>query len=101
MNNKDAQNYTEEINEILNKIINLEGVIIEICGNWIWVSGNTYINRFALSKAGLHYKRSEKRWYYKPASYVRYGKKKPWSMEKIRNSYGSEKIKTKGFAKIA
>ena len=32
----------EKLREVLQKIINYEGISIEICGSWLWVSGNTY-----------------------------------------------------------
>jgi hypothetical protein len=31
--------------EIIDQIISFEGIIIELIGNWIWVSGNTYPHR--------------------------------------------------------
>lgn len=33
------ENYSEAVNEAVNKIIHLDGLDIEICGAWVWVSG--------------------------------------------------------------
>ena len=42
----------ELFRDALNKIINLDAVIIEIIGCWIWVTGNTYGAKDALKAAG-------------------------------------------------
>jgi len=36
-----ALNYGDELNAALNAIIDLDGLEIELCGSWVWVSGNT------------------------------------------------------------
>jgi len=48
----DFSNETEEDQEefirypeIINQIIGLDGLIIELIDNWIWISGNTYPHR--------------------------------------------------------
>ncbi len=33
--------YGEQLNNALNAIFNLSGLLIEICGAWVWVSGAT------------------------------------------------------------
>ena len=33
--------YGEEINQALNKVIDFQGISIEICGAWVWISGDT------------------------------------------------------------
>ena len=32
----------EEFKKIINELVTLQGIEIEICGDWIWVTGNTY-----------------------------------------------------------
>lgn len=36
--NEEGYDYGEEINEALNKILTLQGLVIEVCGAWVWVS---------------------------------------------------------------
>ena len=31
-----------EYMEVIQKIIAFSGIVIELCGSWVWVSGNTY-----------------------------------------------------------
>ena len=68
-----------------------KGLSVELCGTWIWVSGNTKKHKELLKKLGLQYARKKQKWYLKPAGY-KYHKHKPISMEKIRFKYGSETI---------
>ncbi len=34
--------YGEALNQALNAIVHLAGINIEVCGSWVWVSGNTF-----------------------------------------------------------
>lgn len=85
------QNYGETLNAALNAIINL-GLKIEICGAWIWASGNTKIHREALKTAGYLWSPKKTSWYFRPSEYKSYNRSS-WSMEKIRSTYGSHTIK--------
>jgi DnaJ domain len=85
------ENYGEAVNEALNAIINL-GLDIEVCGSWIWVRGNTYPHRRVLDDAGYKWAPKKKCWYFRPEDYMSRNRK-TWSMEKIRDTYGSEPIK--------
>jgi hypothetical protein len=74
---------------------------IEICGSWIWVSGNTYTYKEQLKESGYHYSRSKKMWYF--ASEPIDEKRKyrhSQSQDKIRFKYGSEKVETRSAAYI-
>lgn len=80
----------ENLREVLQQIINLN-VNIEICGSWIWVSGNTYPVKESLKAAGFKFSKNKKAWYWHSGEYIRRGKKV--SLEYIRNKYGSETVK--------
>lgn len=49
----------EQIREIINIIINFD-INIEICGSWIWVSGNTYGCKNELKANGFHWASKKK-----------------------------------------
>ena len=75
--------------EIIVKICNLEGLEIEICGCWIWVSGNTYRFKKELKEAGFFFSGKKKMWYWRPEDAA---SKKRWGnmdIEDIRMKYGS------------
>ena len=42
------------LREILEKIINFDGIEIEIVGQWIWISGNTYGYKKELKEMLIH-----------------------------------------------
>ena len=94
-----GHNIDDMFREVINSIIHLE-LEIEICGSWIWVSGNTYPHKEALKANNFSWASKKKQWYWKPSEY-RKKSKKVLSMDEIRNLYGSEKIAGKTFAAIA
>ena len=91
-------NYSEAINAALNAIINL-GLKIEICGAWIWVSGNTKPHKEALKAAGFYWNAKKVMWYFRPADYRSYNKGK-WTMAQIRDAYGSDEVKNRQFTQL-
>ncbi len=90
----------EEFIEILSKIIHLEGLDIEICGSWLWISGNTFTHKDALKAAGLKWASKKKMWYWHPEDAACRGNGKT-TIEDIRNKYGSQQIKTERMACLA
>lgn len=96
LKNEDRYNYGEEINNALNKIINIQGLIIEICGSWVWVSGKTKENWPILKEAGFLFSATKKMVYFRPqyAKMKRF-KKDSLSIEEIRSKFKSENIKVK------
>lgn len=81
----------QEIRDIINKIIHLN-IDIEVCGSWIWCSGNTYTCKDELKANGFKWCSNKKMWAWHPADYVKKSRKSV-SMNDIRNLYGSETIK--------
>lgn len=78
--------------EILEKIMFLDGLEIEICGSWVWVGGNTYAHKTELKNASFSYSAKKKMWYWKPYETTWFKGKKSYTMDEIRNTYGSEKV---------
>jgi len=87
-------NYSEKLNDAINAIIDLEGIIIEICGTWVWLSGETKKHKEIIKKAGFFWARKKKMWYFRPADYKSksYGK---YSIDRIRDIYGSKEVTPK------
>jgi len=80
--------------DIINQIIGLEGIIIELIGNWIWISGNTYPYRSRLKQIGFYFAPKKVMWYYRPPDY-KCSNRSPKTIEFIRLKYGSDVIETK------
>ena len=87
-----ASNYGEELNLVLNQLFNLVGLELEICGNWIWISGETKVHKDALGKNGIgcFWSKKKSMWYYRPADYKSSGRGS-WDMDAIRGVHGSQK----------
>ena len=81
------------LREVLQKIINFDGIEIEIVGAWLWVSGNTYNYKKELKEIGFKWASQKKQWYFHTDSY-RKKSRKSLSMDDIRNYYGSTKVQT-------
>lgn len=93
--NNNAYDWENDValRETLEKIINFNGIDIEIVGQWIWVSGNTYAYKKDLKECGFKWASQKKMWYWRTDAY-RKTSKKTLSMDDIRNYYGSTKVQT-------
>lgn len=80
----------EFINVIIN-IIDLEGIEIELCGSWIWVSGQTYEHKDVLKENGFMWANKKKMWYWRSEENAVTSRKSK-DMGEIRSKYGSDKI---------
>lgn len=94
-----ADEYSEAINEALNKIINL-GLEIEICGSWIWVSGDTKAHKDVLKEAGFRWAPKKLMWSFNPSPSKRRFKSN-YSMDEIRNAHGSVRVRSSSYERIA
>ncbi len=90
--NKKNYSFDIEYIELIDKLIklNMQDVTIEICGWFVYVSGNTkpYYKQLGKDGIGLLWHSKNVAWYYKPKWY--YNKNsKPWDLDKVRDVYGS------------
>ena len=91
---------SDEFRAILDKLMQFVGLELEICGDWIWINGNTYQLKDQLKALGCYWANKKKAWYWRPADYVKVSKKE-WSMSKIRFRFGSESFRSKGRALLS
>jgi len=77
--------------DIINQVIILDGIIIELIGNWIWISGNTYAHKTQLKQIGFYFAPKKVMWYYRPPDY-KSSNRSPKTIEYIRLKYGSDII---------
>lgn len=62
---------TEEMAEVIKKVAHLDGIEIEICGSWLWVSGNTYQVKDIIKASGFKFSGNKKMWYWHSDDYIR------------------------------
>jgi len=77
---------------VIDKIINLKGIVIELIGVWLWVSGETKQHRTILKEAGFWFAPKKCMWYFRPENFKR-NTHKPIDINAIRSKYGSDVIK--------
>lgn len=89
------KNHSEAILAAIRGAAALDGVSVELCGVWVWVTGDTRPHRKTLGKAGLGFKFTKKdgqgMWYFRTGEYKSYRGRGKSSMDDIRTRYGSEK----------
>ena len=90
-----------ELEKALNAVISLEGIEIEVCGVWIWVSGDTKSHKEAFKAAGYKWSGKKKMWYFRVEAQGFKGKRRAYSMDKIRALHGSQSVQTKTYKKLA
>ncbi len=86
--------YSEKLNDAINAIINIEGLIVEICGSWVWLSGNTKPHKNTIKTAGYFWASKKRQWYFRPSDY-KSRSRGGVSMDKIRDMHGSTHVKAK------
>lgn len=90
---KHAENFADrmdierELAEVVQRLVVLPGVIVEICGRWIWVTGYTYPVRSELKKNGCMFASKKKAWYWRSVN-DKVKSKKKLSLDEIRMKYG-------------
>ena len=97
--NECGYDYGDEINEALNKIIALSGLEIEVCGSWVWVSGDTKTHKDALKEAGFKWARKKQMWHFRPNDYKSFSRGR-FSMDEIREKHGSTRVRGGGHNRI-
>lgn len=94
---KEAHTEAEQrMKNALDQIINLEGLIIEIIGTWLWVSGETKQHSKELKAAGLKWNPKLEKWLFVGSKSKGRGN---MAIDQIREKHGSEFVKTKSSKK--
>jgi hypothetical protein len=102
--NSGDDNYSDALNDAINAVINLEGIEIEVCGAWVWVTGDTKQHAKILGRkeggAGFYYASKKVAWYYRPSDWKSTSRGKT-SLDDIRSIHGSKIIEKKAAKKLA
>lgn len=89
---KNSCESSEDLEKVISEILKMQGVEIEVCGNWLWLSGNTKEYKEELKKLGCFWASQKKKWYYRPIKYKSLNRRS-WDMDSIRKKYGSSVVK--------
>ena len=55
----------EEFRDIIEALLKLDGLTVELCGCWLWISGNTREHKEALKAAGCRWSKKKAMWYWR------------------------------------
>lgn len=80
----------EEFRSILDVLLKLDGLIVELCGAWLWIGGNTREHKEALKAAGCRWSNNKKLWYWRHPESARPYHRGSKSINQIRSKYGSQ-----------
>lgn len=90
--NKVMNDYPSTLAVALNAVLGL-GLMVEVCGLWIWVSGDTKSHKDILKAAAYLWSPKKSMWYFRPLkarSKKRFAaNKSEWSMDQIRQTFGT------------
>jgi hypothetical protein len=78
--------------ELIDKIevfANIQGIVIELIGKWIWVSGDTKSIKDQLKENSFRYAPKKQLWYYRQEDQAQKFYKSGITIDEIRNKYGS------------
>lgn len=94
-------NYGEELENVLNALQGMSGVMFEVAGNWIWISGDTKAHKDAIKALGCKWASKKQMWFYRPDEYKASRNRKEHSIDEIREMYGTTgQRKATGFQKV-
>ena len=95
MSDKKPETLEEALEQLKEAIPSELDVTVEVCGYWIWISGDTKPCKDNLKRLGCRWSHNKKQWYWRPP-----GTGRPWfrnsvemSMDDIRNEYGSQQVR--------
>ena len=87
---KERATVAEKIKELQGKL-NPEGLHLEICGTWLWVTGKTFPVKDSLKELGFRYSANKLSWYYRQDDH-RSSNQAPVPLEMIREKYGVTEV---------
>lgn len=105
--NSSGETYTKETTEtpqefinIINVLTSLNDIEVEICGSWIWISGNTKEHKEILKNLKFRYAHKKQAWYYHTEPY-RKKSKRELTLDEIRDMFGSQQYTAKQERELA
>ena len=96
---EEQSDYGELFNGALNAVLPIHGLAVEICGVWIWVTGETRAHKERLKDAGFKWANKKKAWYFRPEKFRSFSRGQS-SLEEIREKYGSKRPNGSGYARL-
>ncbi len=98
--NKETSETAAEFIEIINKLVLCEGLNIDLCGRWIWLTGNTYPYKDIIKSLNFRWASKKKCWYWHKDEDACKSRRN-MSLDDIKNKYGCETFKGMASPRLA
>ncbi len=85
--------------EVVQHLIAIPGITIELCGTWLWITGDTKPVKELLKAAGFRFAGKKAAWYWHAGDYKKRSRRK-LSLTEIRALYGSEELEKQERAQV-
>lgn len=95
----DSSCYASELNDALNAIIGIEGLTIEVCGAWVWVTGDTKPHKEILKENNFKWARKKQAWNFRPSDW-KSSSRGSMALDDIRERHGSKIVTGQGQKKL-
>jgi len=97
---KQTTEIPEDFIEIISQLIRLPGLIVEIIGSFIWVTGETKQHKDALGKDGLGFRwqPNKQAWYLAPEGW-RKSNRKVFGLDEIRAMFGTQTVNAQAYGR--
>lgn len=86
---EERYNYGEELEKVLTALSAMAGIVFEVVGNWVWITGDTINHKDALKEVGCKWAPKKKMWYYRPEEHRSTWNRREHSIDEIRVMYGT------------
>jgi DnaJ-class molecular chaperone len=99
MDNENADNSFDSsfdnsmFSDIISQLAGLDGLIIELVGTWLWVSGETFPYKDVLKSLKFRWSSKKRAWYFHFEPYHKRSKKN-FTLDDIKAMYGSKSFKS-------
>ncbi len=97
---KETRETPDDFREIIERLITLDGIQIELCGSWLWITGNTLLHKDVMKELRFRWSKSKRAWYYHSDDYRKHTGRS-YTLDEIRDLHGSETIKSKPQLRLA
>ena len=84
----------KEFRETLEKLLNIPKIVIEICGSWLWITGDTFASHEQIKSLGAKFSGQKKAWYWSATMSRGKCRGRFNDLQKIRDRFGSERIES-------
>lgn len=91
----EAWSNSQLFKEKIDAIIHIDGLIIEIVGLWLWITGDTRNHKETLKAAGYWWASKKLAWYWRPESAA--GGRGKYSLDELRSKHGSTLVSTANY----